>query len=99
MDSTVKERRRSKILGRSGITLIVMVPIGLLTIGQLLAIIGGQFRVGEELCGAVVSMRYYEDIISIWNRNATDTTAKEEIRYVGLTPIHPSYIWIKEIIR
>ena len=37
---------------------------------QLLAIIGEQYDVGNEICGAVLSIRFQEDIISIWNRNA-----------------------------
>ncbi|XP_072021749.1 eukaryotic translation initiation factor 4E type 2-like [Amphiura filiformis] len=34
----------------------------------ILAMLGEQFMVGEEICGAVVSIRFAEDIISIWNR-------------------------------
>jgi Eukaryotic initiation factor 4E len=37
-------------------------------------LIGGQFSLynihENEICGAVISMRYNEDIIGIWNRNA-----------------------------
>ena len=32
--------------------------------------LGEQFMVGEEVCGAVVSIRFQEDILSIWNRSA-----------------------------
>ena len=35
--------------------------------------LGEQFMVGEEICGAVVSVRYQEDILSIWNKSANDT--------------------------
>eukprot|EP00071_Canis_lupus_P038249 XP_022271806.1 eukaryotic translation initiation factor 4E type 2-like isoform X2 [Canis lupus familiaris] len=44
----------------------------------LLAILGEQFMVGEEICGAVVSVCFQEGIISIWNRTASDqaTTAR-----------------------
>lgn len=41
----------------------------------VLAIIGNQFDVGDEVCGAVVSVRYEEDIISIW----TKTASREDI--------------------
>lgn len=34
----------------------------------ILAMLGEQFMVGEEICGAVASIRFAEDIISIWNR-------------------------------
>jgi len=46
----------------------------------VLAIIGEQFNVGHEICGIVVSIRYQEDIISVWNKSANDTKSKERIR-------------------
>jgi translation initiation factor 4E len=46
----------------------------------LLAIIGEQFDVGPEICGAVVSVRNNEDIISIWNKTADNTEAVSKIR-------------------
>ncbi|CAD7670507.1 unnamed protein product [Nyctereutes procyonoides] len=44
----------------------------------ILAMLGEQFMVGEEICGAVVSVRFQEDIISTWNKTASDqaTTAR-----------------------
>eukprot|EP01113_Clastostelium_recurvatum_P017659 TRINITY_DN2081_c0_g1_i1.p1 TRINITY_DN2081_c0_g1~~TRINITY_DN2081_c0_g1_i1.p1 ORF type:complete len:275 (-),score=81.22 TRINITY_DN2081_c0_g1_i1:47-871(-) len=42
----------------------------------VLAVIGEQFDVGPEICGAVVSIRYQEDIISLWNRTSTDHETK-----------------------
>jgi len=44
----------------------------------VLAIIGNQFDVGDEICGAVVSVRYQEDLISIWTKTASreDVTMK-----------------------
>ena len=39
----------------------------------IMAMLGEQFMVGEEICGAVVSVRYQEDILSIWNKSANDT--------------------------
>ncbi|KAI9907994.1 hypothetical protein PsorP6_003584 [Peronosclerospora sorghi] len=46
----------------------------------VLAIIGEQFDVGNEICGAVISVRYNEDIISLWNRNADNNEACCRIR-------------------
>ena len=46
----------------------------------LLAIIGEQFEVGDEVCGAVVSVRNNEDIISVWNKNAENKEATNAIR-------------------
>lgn len=36
--------------------------------------------VNDEICGAVVSVRYQEDIISVWNRTASDQTTTIRIR-------------------
>ena len=36
--------------------------------------------VGEEICGAVVSVRFQEDIISIWNKTASDQATTARIR-------------------
>lgn len=38
---------------------------------------------GNEICGAVISIRYNEDIISLWNRNADNNEACYRIRCVG----------------
>lgn len=46
----------------------------------VLAMLGEQFMVGKEICGAVVSIRYQEDIISVWNRTASDTSTTGRIR-------------------
>jgi len=45
----------------------------------VLAIIGEQFDVGNEICGAVVSIRYQEDIISLWTRDCQDSEVKLRI--------------------
>lgn len=39
---------------------------------QLLAMIGEQFEDGNEICGAVVSVRQRQDRIAIWTRTATN---------------------------
>lgn len=36
----------------------------------ILAMLGEQFMVGEEICGAVISIRHQEDILSLWNKTA-----------------------------
>ncbi|XP_018356491.1 PREDICTED: eukaryotic translation initiation factor 4E type 2-like isoform X1 [Trachymyrmex septentrionalis] len=46
----------------------------------ILAILGEQFMVGEEICGAVVSIRFQEDIICVWNKTASDVTITARIR-------------------
>ncbi|RWS11402.1 initiation factor 4E-like protein [Dinothrombium tinctorium] len=46
----------------------------------ILAILGEQFMVGGEICGAVVSIRFQEDIISVWNRSANDHSTTIRIR-------------------
>jgi len=46
----------------------------------IMAMLGEQFMVGEEVCGAVVSIRYQEDILSLWNRTANDTGVTNRIR-------------------
>ena len=46
----------------------------------ILAILGEQFMVGEEICGAVISIRLHEDIISVWNRSAQDQATTVRIR-------------------
>jgi translation initiation factor 4E len=44
----------------------------------VLAFVGGQFPAGH-LCGVVVSVRYQEDIISVWDADASDTAARAEV--------------------
>mmetsp|Transcript_20068 Transcript_20068/g.22509 ORF Transcript_20068/g.22509 Transcript_20068/m.22509 type:complete len:256 (+) Transcript_20068:82-849(+) len=48
----------------------------------ILAMIGGQFPgvPDGEICGAVVSIRYSEDIVSVWNRTANDRETTERLR-------------------
>jgi len=46
----------------------------------VLAMLGEQFMVGEEICGAVASVRFQEDILSVWNRSATDVGVTNRIR-------------------
>lgn len=48
----------------------------------MLALIGGQFPgvPDGEICGAVLSVRYSEDILGVWNRSATDRDLIDKIR-------------------
>jgi len=46
----------------------------------IMAMLGEQFMVESELCGAVVSLRFQDDIISVWNRNAQDQATTTRIR-------------------
>ncbi|KAG2218083.1 hypothetical protein INT45_004832 [Circinella minor] len=46
----------------------------------VLAIIGEQFDVQGEICGAVLSIRSSEDIISVWNRTASNGRINLKIR-------------------
>ncbi|KAM4748224.1 eukaryotic translation initiation factor 4E type 2-like [Rhinophrynus dorsalis] len=46
----------------------------------ILAMLGEQFMVGEEICGVVVSIRFQEDILSIWNKTANDQLSTVRIR-------------------
>ena len=45
-----------------------------------LAVIGEQFEVAGEVCGVVLSVRAYEDIIAVWNRTADDRIHVESDR-------------------
>ncbi|KAI9342498.1 translation initiation factor eIF 4e-like domain-containing protein, partial [Zopfochytrium polystomum] len=36
----------------------------------VIALISEQFDVGTEICGAVISLRHSEDILSVWNQTA-----------------------------
>ncbi|WZZ30928.1 hypothetical protein YC2023_014329 [Brassica napus] len=46
----------------------------------LLALVGDQLDDAENICGAVLSVRINEDIISVWNRNASDHQAVVGLR-------------------
>ncbi|XP_042513523.1 eukaryotic translation initiation factor NCBP-like [Macadamia integrifolia] len=46
----------------------------------VLALVGDQLDHGHNICGAVLSIRFNEDIVSIWNRNASDHQAVMALR-------------------
>ncbi|KAK8478108.1 hypothetical protein V6N13_032713 [Hibiscus sabdariffa] len=45
----------------------------------LLALIGEQFEYGDEICGAVVSVRGKQERIALWTKNAANETAQTSI--------------------
>ena len=50
--------------------------------GLVLALVGDQFEglVGDEITGIVISIRHGEDILSVWNKTASDGRATIRIR-------------------
>ena len=46
--------------------------VGRMWEGLLLALIGGHLECSHTVCGAVLSIRQLEDIISIWNHSSAD---------------------------
>lgn len=58
----------------------------------IMAVLGDQFELGGEICGAVLSIRSHEDILSVWNQSAQDEQSKmkikETIRKVLMFPPH-----------
>ncbi len=46
---------------------------------KLLAMIGEQFDEGDEICGAVVSVRARQDKISIWTKTASNEAAQVRV--------------------
>lgn len=46
----------------------------------VLALLGEQFMVGDEICGAVICVRIHTDLISVWNRTAGETAVTTRIR-------------------
>lgn len=49
-----------------------------------MAVIGDQFDVGTEICGAVLSIRSSEDILSLWNQSAHEGRINLKIRLIEL---------------
>jgi translation initiation factor 4E len=46
----------------------------------LLALVGEQFDLGAEICGAVLSVRFHDETLSIWNRSGDNDAAIAKIR-------------------
>ncbi|KAG9295181.1 hypothetical protein G9A89_006162 [Geosiphon pyriformis] len=46
----------------------------------VMAVIGDQFDVGTEICGAVLSIRSSEDILSLWTQSANEGRINRKIR-------------------
>lgn len=47
---------------------------------QLLAVVGDQLNLADEICGLVLSCREYQDIISIWTKTGDDVYTREHVR-------------------
>ncbi|CAI5984705.1 unnamed protein product [Closterium sp. NIES-65] len=45
----------------------------------LMAVVGEQLEGAEEVCGVVLSVRFGEDILSIWNRSAPHSLARDRL--------------------
>uniref|UniRef100_A0A7N0UP94 eIF-4F 25 kDa subunit n=1 Tax=Kalanchoe fedtschenkoi TaxID=63787 RepID=A0A7N0UP94_KALFE len=46
----------------------------------LLAMIGGHFDYGEEICGAVINVRGRQEKVSLWTKNASNEMAQEDAK-------------------
>jgi len=46
----------------------------------LLALIGDEFQLGDEMCGVVLSTKFQEDILSFWTKTADDRELTYSIR-------------------
>lgn len=53
-----------------------------------MAIVGNQFENGEGICGAVLSLRYYEDVLSLWvgpmEADASQRVRRKFVELLGL---------------
>ncbi|RWV83009.1 hypothetical protein BHE74_00023049 [Ensete ventricosum] len=49
------------------------------TFATLLALIGEQFEYGDEICGAVVSVRMKQERIALWTKNAANEEAQVHV--------------------
>jgi len=62
----------------------------------IFAVLGEQFNVGDEICGAGVSMRQKKDCISLWHTNSSDVDTTERIRDVLRKVLNlPSHIQLE----
>ncbi|KAD4384321.1 hypothetical protein E3N88_24489 [Mikania micrantha] len=46
----------------------------------VLALVGDQLDYSDNICGVVLSIRFNEDILSVWNRNASDNQVVMTLR-------------------
>lgn len=59
----------------------------------LLAIIGEEWDVCDEICGVVMSIRENEDILAIWNRNADNQILLAKLKDCVRTTLNcPSWV-------
>lgn len=50
----------------------------------VLALIGETMAGSEDICGAVLSLRFHDDTFSLWHRSGDDEAAVEKLRCVSL---------------
>ncbi|CAI5512633.1 unnamed protein product [Closterium sp. Naga37s-1] len=67
----------------------------------LMAVAGEQLEGAEEVCGVVLSVRFGEDILSIWNRSAPHSLARDRLcesirKHLNLPP---SYTMVRHAFR
>ncbi|XP_064878112.1 eukaryotic translation initiation factor 4E type 2-like [Oncorhynchus nerka] len=82
-DGSINNNRRKDEANKNGGKWIIRLRKGLASRfweNIILAMLGEQFMVGEEICGVVVSIRFQEDILSIWNKTASDQVTTSRIR-------------------
>ncbi len=53
----------------------------------VMAVIGDRFAVGDELCGVVLAIKFGEDVLSVWNKTASNKIVIRRIRYVSVLTI------------
>jgi hypothetical protein len=46
---------------------------------QVLVLVGDQLDYSDDVCGVVLSVRFNEDILSVWNRNASDHQVRDSM--------------------
>ncbi|CAI5512799.1 unnamed protein product [Closterium sp. Naga37s-1] len=68
---------------------------------MLMAVAGEQLEGAEEVCGVVLSVRFGEDILSIWNRSAPHSLARDRLcesirKHLNLPP---SYTMVRHAFR
>jgi len=62
----------------------------------ILAVLGEQFNVGDEICGAGVSTRQKKDCISLWHKTSADQDSCDRIRDVMRRVLNlPSHIQLE----
>lgn len=53
----------------------------------VLALVGETMAGSEDICGAVLSLRFHDDTFSLWHRSGDDEAAIEKLRCVELVQL------------